>query len=77
VQRTTIPRGSTLYLFSDGVFEIETGDDQRWTREDFLPSSRRRSHRTGKPNRIYEAVKQAARPGPLDDDFSLMVVTFP
>jgi hypothetical protein len=28
------------------------------------------------PQRLYRAVKAIARPGPLDDDFTLMVVTF-
>ena len=77
VQRTTMPHGSTLYLFSDGVFEIETAVDQRWTREDFLPLLQAPIAPNREADRIYEAVKQAARPGPLDDDFSLLVVTFP
>jgi len=29
------------------------------------------------PERVYQLVKQAAKTGPLDDDFSLMAVTFP
>ena len=32
--------------------------------------------RDGDAERIYRAVRQAAGPGPLDDDFSLMAVTF-
>ena len=31
---------------------------------------------SGELQRLYQAVRQAARPGPFDDDFSLMVVTF-
>jgi hypothetical protein len=27
--------------------------------------------------RIYRSVRQVAEPGPLDDDFSLMALTFP
>jgi sigma-B regulation protein RsbU (phosphoserine phosphatase) len=78
VQRTTIPAGSTVYLFSDGAFEIETKDDQRWTMADFLPLLLQPS-RPDMPEaeRVYRLVRQAARPGPLDDDFSLMVVSFP
>ena len=28
------------------------------------------------PDRVYQAVKQAAAPGPLEDDFSLVALTF-
>ena len=78
VQQTTIPAGSAVYLFSDGAFEIETNDDRRWTMEDFLPLLLQPS-RPGMPEaeRVYRLVRQAARPGPLDDDFSLMVISFP
>jgi serine phosphatase RsbU (regulator of sigma subunit) len=78
VQQTTIPAGSAVYLFSDGAYEIETNDDRRWTMEDLLPLLLQPS-RTGMPEaeRVYRLVRQAARPGPLDDDFSLMVISFP
>jgi hypothetical protein len=26
---------------------------------------------------VYQKVRQAAKPGPLDDDFSLIALTFP
>ncbi len=78
VRRTIVPPGSALYLFSDGVFEIVTKDDQRWSREDFLPLLvAPMLPNAAEADRIYESVKQAAQPGPLDDDFSLLVVTFP
>jgi len=78
VQQTTIPAGSSLYLFSDGAFEIETKDDERWTMADFLPLLLQPSRPgVGEAERVYQLVRDAARPGPLDDDFSLMVVSFP
>jgi phosphoserine phosphatase RsbU/P len=78
VRRISVPEGSTLHLFSDGVFDIETPNDQRWTREDFLPLLLAPAiPNASEADRIYESVKEAARPGPLDDDFSLLVVTFP
>lgn len=78
VQRTTIPAGSAVYLFSDGAFEIETKDDRRWTMEDFLPLLLQPSiPGMSEAERLYRSVRQAARPGPLDDDFSLMIVSFP
>jgi hypothetical protein len=35
------------------------------------------AERLPEAQRLYRAVRKAARPGPLDDDFSLVVVTFP
>ena len=36
-EQTTVPAGSHLYLFSDGVFEIVTASGDRWTKGDFEP----------------------------------------
>jgi len=77
VQKTTVAPGTRLYVFSDGAFEIETKDDRRWSREDFLPLLQMPViPQVSEADRVYEAVKSAARPGPLDDDLSIMVVTF-
>jgi sigma-B regulation protein RsbU (phosphoserine phosphatase) len=77
VHRTTVPAGSALYLFSDGVFDIQTKDQEQWSQSDFLPLLLEPPlPGTPEPERLYQAVRQAARPGPFDDDFSLMVVTF-
>ena len=77
VHQTTVPVGSGLYLFSDGVFEIETKDQERWGLSDFLPFLLEQPQPgTSDAERLYQAVRQAAGPGPLEDDFSLMVVTF-
>jgi len=74
---TTVPAGSSLYLFSDGVFEIVTKEQRQWGLDDFIPLLTQ-SSQDGLPEsqRLYRAVKGVARPGPLDDDFSLLVVTF-
>jgi serine phosphatase RsbU (regulator of sigma subunit) len=78
VDSTTLPPGATLYLFSDGAFEIETLGGGRWALEDFLPLLLQ-PPTTGTPEseRIFRQVKQAAKPGPLGDDFSLVVLTVP
>lgn len=78
VDQTVVPPRSALYLFSDGVFEIVTRDQRQWRLEDFvrlLIEPRRPD--LPESERLYASVKAAARPGPLDDDFSLLVVTFP
>ena len=77
VGRTKVPRGSTLYVFSDGVFEIVTKEQQQWRLRDFIPYLGEPTL-TGipEPERLYRVVKERARPGLLDDDFSLLTVTF-
>jgi len=75
--QVAVPPGSSLYLFSDGVFEILTGEQRQWRLEDFVPLiSEPCRNGVAESERLYRAVRSAARPGPLDDDFSLMVVTF-
>ena len=78
VQETTVPAGSGLYLFSDGAFEIVPKEGERWGLSDFLPLLLEPAL-PGQPEaeRVYQKVRQAAASGPLEDDFSLMVVTFP
>jgi len=73
----TISPGASLYLFSDGVFEIVTIDGVQWGLQDFLP------HVLSTPveglneaGRLLREVSRLARPGGLDDDFSLVVLTF-
>jgi sigma-B regulation protein RsbU (phosphoserine phosphatase) len=77
-ESVSVPLGSSLYLFSDGVFEIVTKDQRQWRLADFLPLVLEPSQE-GVPEskRLHEAVISASQPGPLDDDFSLVVVTFP
>jgi len=78
IQQTTVPAGSALYLFSDGVFEIVTQNQQRWMLSDFLPLLVEPAlPGTPEVERLYRSVRQTAAVGPLEDDCSLLVVTFP
>jgi serine phosphatase RsbU (regulator of sigma subunit) len=78
IDQATIPPGSSLYLFSDGVFEITTTDNQQWDLSHFLPLLvEPTAPATPEAERLYRAVTQSAGTGQLDDDFSLLVVTFP
>jgi sigma-B regulation protein RsbU (phosphoserine phosphatase) len=73
----TVPAGAALYLFSDGVFEVVTKEQTQWRLQDFLPVMMA-APAAGESDaeRIYRTVKTAARSGPLDDDFSILIVTF-
>lgn len=78
VHHATVPPGNTLHLFSDGAYEIVTKDDDRWDLANFLPLLMEPAVQgLAEPDRVYKAVKKAAAPGPLEDDFSLLAVTFP
>ena len=78
VQEAVVPPGSQLFLFSDGAYEIVTKDQQRWGLSEFLPLLLEPAV-PGQPvtERVYRRVREAAASGPLEDDFSLIAVTFP
>ena len=79
--RSFVPEGASVYVFSDGAFNV-TDAARRWTIDDLLgvirtpPDPGDHDGQT-EPQRVYTAVRDAARPGPLEDDVSLMVFTFP
>jgi serine phosphatase RsbU (regulator of sigma subunit) len=85
-----VPAGSTLHLFSDGVFEIIDRGGRQLGLDDILPmlsdatvlpSAGGPAPRDGgapdEPRRLYDRVRAIARPGQLDDDFSALVFRFP
>ena len=78
VNEVTVAPGSSLYVFSDGIFEIVTADGTRWSLTDFEPLLQHPSlPGIPEPERLLQAVKRAAGPRPFDDDASLMMLTFP
>ena len=72
-----VPAGSALLLYSDGVFEIEKGDGQMWSLEDFL------SHIGGQfgpepmIDRHLAYARGLNRTDTLGDDFSMVEARFP
>jgi len=77
-QTTFVPAGSSLYVFSDGVCEVATKDGEMRGLSDLVPLlAQTPLANVSEPERLYRAVNEAAAtPGELDDDFSLMVLTF-
>jgi serine phosphatase RsbU (regulator of sigma subunit) len=72
-----LPPGSKLFVFSDGAFEIITGDGYQWSMEDLRQIIMQPSiPGLDEPQRLFRAVRAASKPGPLDDDFSVMRITF-
>jgi serine phosphatase RsbU (regulator of sigma subunit) len=78
VHEVPVAPGSVLYLFSDGAFEVTAPDGHQCGIDELLPLlGAAESGTSGEAERIFHAVKQRSRPGPLDDDFSLLVMGFP
>jgi len=76
-ETTVIPEGTTLYLFSDGVFEIITHAGEEWSIDSFKGLLAQPTHpMSTEPERLHAHVRSLARPGPFDDDFSILTVTF-
>ncbi len=73
-----MPAGAKVFVFSDGAFEIISAEGAQWGLEELRDIIRQPAiEGLGEPQRLYQAVRKAARPGPLDDDFSVLVLEFP
>ena len=75
-ERVAIPPDSMLHLFSDGVFEVIDQQGRQWGLHD-LPALLPNTPDSHDPRRLYETIRAAAQPGPLEDDYSALVLRFP
>lgn len=74
--QTQLQAGDRLFLFSDGVFEIVTTQGQTWTLDEFLPLlGVPGPPGVSQPEHLFQVVRGLARPGPLDDDFSILALS--
>ena len=74
---TPVNDDATLYLFSDGVFEIDTISGERWELENLLPTLTEAAvPDLAETQRVYRSVQKVARRGPFEDDFSVLVTKF-
>lgn len=75
--RAEVAPGSRLYLFSDGAFEIVAATGEAWVIEDLRRIMTAGDSGPGsEAERIYRAVRAAARGAVLEDDFSVLVFRF-
>lgn len=73
-----VPPGSRLYVFSDGIFEIEAKDGRQWGLDDVLPLIVEPPiPGLTEPQRLLQAIRGHARSPDFDDDFTVLVATFP
>jgi len=72
-----VPPDSRLYVFSDGVFEFATREQDVWGLDNFV-SLMLKPPVSGKsePQRLSEEVRRLSVNEDLEDDFALMVFTF-
>ena len=69
--------GSKLYIFCDGVFEIEQGDGEFWTMEEFVEVLGQPSTPgTADVDRILACSREVRGQDIFEDDFSLVEVVF-
>jgi serine phosphatase RsbU (regulator of sigma subunit) len=72
-----VPPGASVYIFSDGVYEIIDKGGKQWGIDDFVALILDTSDDgQSESQRLYETVNRQAQPSTLDDDFSLVVMTF-
>jgi serine phosphatase RsbU (regulator of sigma subunit) len=72
-----VPPGSRLYVFSDGIFEIEAKDGQQWGLDQVLPLIVEPPvPGMTEPERLLQAIRGHARSPDFEDDFTVLVATF-
>ena len=74
---TTVPAGATLYLFSDGVFEVSMLDGRTGTVRDLLALMAEGPSEQTEPDRLYHGMRELTGRRPFEDDFSLVTLNFP
>ena len=73
----TVPPGSRLYVFSDGIFEIEAKDGERWGLDHVLPLLvEPPAQGMTEPERLLGAIRGHSKSPDFDDDFTVLVATF-
>lgn len=66
-----------LYVFSDGVFEIKTGEKDWWAFSDFVAFlSKPAPEGLSEIDLLFDHVQSISHSGLLDDDFSIMEIRF-
>jgi pSer/pThr/pTyr-binding forkhead associated (FHA) protein len=72
-----VPAGSRLYVFSDGIFEIESKDGEQWGLDHVLPLIVEPPvPGMSEPERLLHAIRGHAKRPDFDDDFTVLVATF-
>lgn len=72
-----IQAGSSLYLFSDGVYEILQPNGEVWTFDSFMSMvSEYQRQQLDSLDPLFQQIQQIAGNNSFDDDYSLMKISF-
>ena len=67
----------TLYIFSDGVYEVEKEDGSMWQLSEFISFMENKNQTgRGKLDDLYLYVKSINIKDSFEDDFTILAVTF-
>jgi sigma-B regulation protein RsbU (phosphoserine phosphatase) len=71
-----VQAGSQLYVYSDGVFEIESPDGSLWTLDEFVTFVGNKSPNGSRLEMLWRQANDLHGQQTLDDDFTVIEVTF-
>jgi phosphoserine phosphatase RsbU/P len=73
-----ISPGSTLYVFSDGIYELQQPDQTLWSLEDWIDflSTRHHAEASLSPQQLVQQVQAATASREFIDDCSLLQIKF-
>ena len=72
-----VSENAQLYIFSDGVYEVERSDGSMWQLSEFLDFMRRaKSTDRSQLDNLYNYVQSINIQDNFEDDFTLLAVTF-
>jgi sigma-B regulation protein RsbU (phosphoserine phosphatase) len=72
----TVEPGSSLYLFSDGVYEVKLKSGEIWGIDAFVDYLKTTPQDPYSVNQIWQDIQQLNGHQPLKDDFSLLKIQF-
>jgi len=72
----SVPQGSKLYVFSDGIFEIEKPDGKFWSLEEFIDLLSEKAAQNKDNKWLTERLRELRGKEMFDDDISFMELLF-
>jgi len=75
--KCTVHEGNSLYIFSDGVYEVQKPDGTTWSYKEFV-NYIKKVKKDGQSvlDRLYEYVRRIGKSDTFDDDFTILEVVF-
>ena len=72
-----VGKQTTLYIFSDGVYEVEKSDGSMWQFNEFTEfMSKTKSDSQSSLDRLYRHAENIRSQDNFEDDFTIMEVAF-